>query len=212
MKEPIKNYIHQKYPTGSVTQWYNENPDLYARFGFKAHTGIDIVAPHGEPIMAVESGEVINVKDDPKGFGKHVRIASKTDTKRTYREWGYAHLSAIHVKVGQQVKAGEVIGLMGNTGFVVSGATPFWKHNPYAGTHLHLQCRMIVEKKGGWSYPGSDMKIDVIDYDNGYKGCFDIGPLLSSISHPTKRQQQMLTIISLQKTVISLLEKLIARR
>jgi murein DD-endopeptidase MepM/ murein hydrolase activator NlpD len=47
-------------------------------------------------------------------------------------------LTRIDVFLGQQVEAGAQIGLMGNTGFIVSGLTPYWRYNPYAGTHLHL--------------------------------------------------------------------------
>jgi murein DD-endopeptidase MepM/ murein hydrolase activator NlpD len=204
MNAPIKNFKLAYHPEGSITQFFGENPDLYARFGFVGHTGVDVVAPHGEPIMAVEGGIVVDVKYDPKGFGKHVRILSPTGEQGKHREWAYGHLSAIHVTVGERVKAGEVIGLMGNTGFVVSGATPFWEVNPYAGTHLHLQCRIAREDNTGWSYPGSNLKIQIENYNNGYKGCFDIAPFFKSNA---PRIQKMLTIISLLKTVISLLKK-----
>lgn len=214
MHKPIKNYKHALYPEGSITQWFDENPSLYRRFGFKGHTGLDIVAPHGEPILAVEEGLVTDVKYDPEGFGKHVRILSAMPDGKTYREWGYAHLSKIHVVVGEHVNAGEQIGLMGNTGFVVSGATPFWEYNPYAGTHLHLQCRLAEKDPEGWRYTTKGPRINILNYGNGYKGCFDIAPFFVNDSgfENTPKGKQYLTIISLQKTIIGLLQKLIGRR
>lgn len=213
MKDPIKNFQLAPYPSGDITQFFGENPGLYRRFGLKAHTGLDIVAPHGEPIYAVEGGEVINVKYDPDGFGKHVRILSPIEGTTQYREWTYGHLSAIHVTIGSVIPAGKQIGLMGNTGFVVSGATPFWEYNPYAGTHLHLQARRAKLDPDGWSYPNSDVKIQIVDYDNGYKGCYDIAPHFNFPDFSdTPKGKQMLTIISLQKTLIGILKKLVALR
>jgi hypothetical protein len=51
---------------------------------------------------------------------------------------------------------------MGNTGFVVSGNTPYWEVNPYAGTHVHFGLRLYKDGQ-------------VQNYDNGFKG--SINPL-----------------------------------
>jgi len=169
MKPPVNNFNFLKYPYGDCTQWYGENPKLYQTIGLASHNGVDIVRPHGEHLFAVEDGIVVDVKDDPKGYGKHIRLFNKEIT----REWSYGHLHFIGVKQGQEVKAGQFVGLMGNTGFVVSGNTPYWKHNPYAGTHLHLGLREIISDKRGWSYKGSDIKIKTLNYSNGNKGSVD---------------------------------------
>lgn len=159
------------YPLGDVTQWYAQNPKLYESMGLKGHNGIDIVRPWGEHLYAVEGGVVCDLKDDPSGYGMHVRILSTVKARGEYREWTYGHLSHINVKLGEKVAEGQYIGNMGNTGFVVSGSTPYWGSNPYAGTHLHLGCRDIIGSSTGWKYPyeGSP-KVRVVDYENGYKG------------------------------------------
>lgn len=159
MKTPIKNCKWAKYPLGDVTQWIGENVPLYKGLGIglnNGHNGIDLVRPWGEHMYAVEKGKVSDVKQDAGGYGKHVRIRS-ADGKR---EWTYGHCSGIYVTKGQEVAEGQFIATMGNTGFVVSGNTPYWKVNPYAGTHVHFGLRLYKNGK-------------VQNYDNGSLGAVD---------------------------------------
>ena len=168
-----------KYPIGDVTQWFGENPELYQKYGSTvAHNGIDIVRPWGEHLFAVEDGVIAETKEDEGGYGKHVRLLSKP-VDGVLRDWAYGHLSYINVKPGQEVRAGQYIGNMGNTGFVVSDArgNGFWDTNPYAGTHLHLGVRDVKHDKDGWKYRGYDRGLRVLDYGNGYKGRYDPLPL-----------------------------------
>ena len=173
MKVPFENCVFKAYPQGSVTQFFGENPKLYASMGLAGHNGIDLVAPHGTPMVAIESGIVVEVNNNPKGYGKHLRIVSKKSKKGLCNEWTYGHCDTISVTIGQEVEEGQVVATMGNTGFVVSGQTAFWKFNPFAGTHLHLGLRKIKKDPKGWSYVGSKVKISVPNYGNGYKGAID---------------------------------------
>jgi murein DD-endopeptidase MepM/ murein hydrolase activator NlpD len=209
--KPIDNFVPKLFPQGSITQWFGESPELYKKVcpvGAPCHpsmtcptgtgcliyhNGIDIVAPWGTPIYAVEGGTVIDVKNDAGGYGKHIRIRSKTDTG--FREWVYGHASENLVVKGQRVVAGEMVQKMGNTGFVVSGATPFWKHNPYAGTHLHLGVRDL------------DKSLSVVNYNNGVFGCYDFKEMFEISDEEAIRRGLMLTVISLANQLISLLKK-----
>lgn len=179
--QPVKNCKWAKWPLGDVTQWFGENPELYQKYGSTiAHNGIDIVRPHGEHIYAPDDGVVASTKEDPTGYGKNVRLLTRKSVKYgEWYDWGFGHLSYIAVKPGQQVKKGQFIGKMGNTGFVVSNATGngYWDANPYAGTHLHLGVRIVREDPNGWSYDGYPTKFKVANYSNGYKGRFDPLPL-----------------------------------
>lgn len=208
MQPPVKNLKLSLYPTGDVTQWFAENPKLYAFMGLNGHNGIDIVRPHGEEMYAVEDGEVVSVEDDPKGFGMNVRIVSSRKNQNGYYNlWVYGHNSKNLVKQGDKVVAGQPVALMGNTGFVVSGNTPFWKNNPYAGTHLHIGLREVVKGKG-WSYPGSKVKLDVVNFANGFKGSIDPYPFLADLSRDqAEYRKQQLTIVSLLNTIKKLLSK-----
>lgn len=170
MTNPVKNFNWLKYPYGDCTQWFAESKGLYKLTD--GHNGIDIVRPHGEHLFACEGGTVTDVKDDPSGYGKHVRIRTKPNKMGIMRDWVYGHLHFIAVHEGEEVQEGKFIGTMGNTGFVVSNATGngFWKSNPYKGTHLHLGVRDVVKKDG---------KILALDYENGYFGRYDPLPFFA---------------------------------
>lgn len=202
MKAPIKDFVCKEYPNGSITQWFGENPALYSRFGMKAHNGVDIIAPWGTPIYAVEGGLVCEVKNTPEGYGKHIRILCDGN------EWTYGHLAEIDVELGQTVEAGQIVGLMGNTGFVVSGSTPYWKHNPYAGTHLHLGLRRYRLSKNGFKYNDKSPGISVLQYNNGYYGSVDFRDMLETAEVEKESITSLyLTIISLMKHIINLMNK-----
>ena len=194
MIAPIAGYKHASYPQGSVTQWFGLNPKLYGticyadsamlsgRYCMAGHNGIDIVAPWGTPMVAVVDGFVGDIKNSPDGYGKHLRIYREVDGK--LEEWTYGHCSEILAKHGQEVKAGEVVAKMGNTGFVVSGATPYWKYNPYAGTHLHLGKRLwrLWDGKGTYNmtFAGRFKAVEPLDYYNGYFGAVDFSRELAA--------------------------------
>jgi len=81
------------------------------------HYGVDLRASIGTSVKAMASGEVLGTGDTDvacKGasFGKWVFIKYNNGLSSTY-----GHLSVINAKVGQQVKAGDVVALSGNTGY-----------------------------------------------------------------------------------------------
>lgn len=183
MRTPVIALDLRYAPDGDITQFFGENPWLYAQFDMDGHNGIDIVRPWGEPLYAIEDGTVVAVKNDPHGYGKNVKyISDNPDEDGFYNEWVYGHNSENLVKLGDKVKRGQKIALMGNTGFTISGSTPYWKTNPYAGTHVHLGLRKVKKpKRGGWKYEGSDIAVEIQNYNNGYKGCVDPTPTMREI-------------------------------
>ncbi|MFW2381985.1 MAG: M23 family metallopeptidase [Acidimicrobiales bacterium] len=88
------------------------------------HEGIDIFAPEGERLVAAEGGEVTDIGVGTLG-GLKIWILGNSGSR-----WYYAHLMAFNpdLQVGDQVKAGDLIGYVGKTGNAIS--TP---------PHLHLQ-------------------------------------------------------------------------
>lgn len=93
---------------------------LVSGFGFRIHpiyktrrmhTGVDFLAPTGTPIYATGNGKVVEAERSNHGYGRMVVI----DHGYGYQTL-YAHLSQIRVREGQEIKRGEIIGLVGNTG------------------------------------------------------------------------------------------------
>jgi murein DD-endopeptidase MepM/ murein hydrolase activator NlpD len=88
------------------------------RFG-KLHAGIDLAAAEGTPYKAIHAGTVIQAGYNG-GFGYCVTVQVDEHTQIIY-----AHSRRVAVKVGDKVKAGQVLGQVGNTGYSY-------------GTHLHV--------------------------------------------------------------------------
>ena len=99
---------------GPITQLFGENPDLYKKWGFPGHNGIDYGIPNGTPISAAAAGTVAAVSFENGGYGNYVKL-SHTDGSKTYFTY-YAHLASAAVSAGQKVKAGTVVGFSNNTG------------------------------------------------------------------------------------------------
>ncbi len=95
---------------------------------WRSHNGVDMGAATGTPIYASRDGVVL--KAGPNGgFGNFVLIGHGNVINGKYTTTGYAHQSRVAVKVGQQVKQGQLIGYVGNTGL---STTP----------HLHFELRL----------------------------------------------------------------------
>ena len=77
----------------------------------KMHAGIDFTAPTGTPIQATGNGRVVRVERKRTGYGYNVMIDHGYGYKTLY-----AHMSRIDVTVGEEVKKGQQIGLVGTTG------------------------------------------------------------------------------------------------
>ena len=92
------------------------------------HSGTDIAVPEGTPILAAADGTVTvaNALDSWGGsYGYYVKL-DHGDGLTTL----YAHCSSICVTAGQQVKAGEVIAYVGQTGRVTGPHLHFEVHSP----------------------------------------------------------------------------------
>lgn len=96
-------------------------PRIHPVYGYRScHTGVDVRAGAGTPIRAAQSGIVAGV-DNGGPYGLHTLIAHGDGVASMY-----AHQSRAAVQVGQRVKAGDVIGYVGSTGWVT-------------GPHLHYE-------------------------------------------------------------------------
>ena len=92
------------------------------RFG-KLHTGVDIAAPIGTPIVAAASGVVVFAGWSNKGLGYQVSIRHPDGNVSVY-----GHNQRLLVTSAQSVEQGQQIAEMGSTGFST-------------GPHLHFEIR-----------------------------------------------------------------------
>jgi len=177
---PFKGFINKSYPQGSCSQWFGENPALYGQppHYLKGHNGIDYVAPYGTPMVAIKDGFICDVSTDPvTGYGYEIRLRTKSN-----EVWIYAHMSKVGVKLNQEVKAGDYVGDMGNTGFVVSSidGNGFWVRgsNKHAGTHLHTAKRKVHDYVAGvdtaWHGSHRGVLYTIENMNNGYNGWLDV--------------------------------------
>lgn len=102
--QPVMNRDLSRLASG---YGYRIDPIYHVR---RFHAGMDFAAPTGTDIFATGNGKVLSAGWE-QGFGLCVKI----DHGYNYMTL-YAHMSKIMVRQGQNVKRGEVIGLVGNTG------------------------------------------------------------------------------------------------
>jgi murein DD-endopeptidase MepM/ murein hydrolase activator NlpD len=95
------------------------------------HLGVDIIAPEGKLLYAVNDGKITKVYRDYPGSlaGNGVRL---TMADGTYFFYAHMHEIAEGIELGVPVKAGQILGTVGNTG---SSGT----------NHLHLE----IHPQGG---------------------------------------------------------------
>ena len=85
------------------------------------HPGVDLRAPRGTAVYAMDEGIVVEVEQVLVGYGHFVRIAHKGTMSSLY-----AHLNKLQVKPGDKVSKGQIIGDVGMTGWTT-------------GPHLHFE-------------------------------------------------------------------------
>ncbi|MBY0088717.1 stalk domain-containing protein [Brevibacillus brevis] len=109
---------------GSDREWTETNSG-----SVRSHEGIDIMAPKGTPIYSVSDGTINKVGWNTYG-GWRVNI---TDENGQYRMY-YAHLQAYvpGLYVGKTIKAGQLIGFVGDTGYGGTGTVGMFE------PHLHF--------------------------------------------------------------------------
>ena len=117
----------------------------------RMHTGTDIAAPEGTPVLAAMSGKVL-LADNLGGYGLTIALEHSDGTQQTL----YGHLSAIFVKPGELIQQGAVIGRVGSTG-------------NSTGPHLHLEFRQLTD--AGWMAidPGTQLANSMNDLSTALK-------------------------------------------
>jgi murein DD-endopeptidase MepM/ murein hydrolase activator NlpD len=107
-----------------------------ARGATRIHNAMDIMAPRGTPVVAVDAGTVERLGNGGAG-GITIYQVDEAGRYSFY----YAHLDrlAAGLAVGRKVRRGEVLGYVGTTG-----------NAPASAPHLHFAIYAIGEGKGRW--------------------------------------------------------------
>lgn len=168
------------WPTNHVRviQPFGVNPDFYRDFNLPGHEGVDIEAAENEPIFCVAPGQVkmVNTLEAYQAnnhpYGVHVRVAH-ADGYETI----YAHFKELHVREGDLVGTGHVLGLADHTGNVF-GTPP---------DHLHLTLKYAGESTPG--YP--DRVIDPMPFLRPLMQPFEGGAGESLEAAPTRVAEKL---------------------
>ncbi|HXW01252.1 MAG TPA: peptidoglycan DD-metalloendopeptidase family protein, partial [Anaerolineae bacterium] len=177
----IPNYLEVAdhfWFTRPFTEAYQSWGSYYYPYGTNAggkyfwHFGVDIQSAHGQPIVAVGDGTVVHAGPDttvqtqlgpwPDFYGQAVIIMhdQRWENQPVYTLYG--HVSRVLVSVGQPVKAGQPIALVGGLGVAI-------------GPHLHLEVRQGAGTYDDTRNPDLWVKPDpgygvvagrVVDYQN----------------------------------------------
>lgn len=130
------------YPVTFAFGATSENEEIkkkFSKWGIVGHNGIDYGLPEGTEVIAAADGKVSKLGENGD-FGISVILE---------HSWGqslYAHLKEVKVSQNQEVKAGDILGLSGQTGAAF-------------GAHLHFA-----------------IKPNDADLNNGYLGFIDPSP------------------------------------
>ncbi len=127
-----------------------DNRTVTSHFGYRAsfkrnHYGTDIKVYVGDTIRAAFDGKVRVVDYEGKGYGNYVIIRHPNGLETLY-----GHMSKHLVKENQDVKAGQPIGLGGNTG-------------RSTGSHLHFETRFLgefIDPEKLFSFEAADARAD----------------------------------------------------
>lgn len=120
-------FLNQPTRGGDLTSGYGERWNSF-------HKGIDIAGDTGDDVFVALNGKVTYAEYNNGGYGNLIIVEHENDMK-TY----YGHLDKFHVKVGDEVKKGAVIGALGNTGFST-------------GPHLHFELRVNNDPVDPYDY------------------------------------------------------------
>ncbi len=114
-------------PLGESWSWPVEGGQVLSNFGARrrthTHKGLDIAGRSGQPVRAVQEGQVVYSGSSMSGYGKTV-ILDHGDGITSL----YAHNSSLLVRVGDRIQPGQVVARIGRSG----NAT---------GLHCHLEIR-----------------------------------------------------------------------
>jgi len=138
----LNNWIVPVVGNYVITTYYGEYHkaiDYYSYAGYNS----DILASNNGTVYAAYNNCIAGDASCNGRRGNYVIINHNNGDYYTM----YMHLNYVYVGVGTDVSAGDVIGSMGNTGYVIPSPS---SSNPYGGTHLHYEVYIGIPDRGGY--------------------------------------------------------------
>lgn len=139
----MKPEIYYPQDTWNITQeWGVSRPEIYSRFGFTQHNGIDVQLAPNKLVRAPFPCEVIKIGYQPNGGGIYISCISNEayefpDGKKAWILVDALHLKETRAIVGNKYDTGYVLAVGNNTGFST-------------GAHTHYQWRRVLKTPNGF--------------------------------------------------------------
>lgn len=184
--------------TWQVTQpWGIERPDVYSRFGFSAHNGVDVRLAPNKLIRAPFDGEIVQIDYQANGGGIYCSIMSTDrfmfpDGIEANVLWDFLHLESTQCVKGKHYLVGDVIAVADNTGFST-------------GSHTHHQVRRVYKTRNTWQDAdrnNANNSIDPTPYFKGYAKNY--ASIRTSIANAAKQvaiiSKKVTDLVANQKT------------
>ncbi len=141
---------------------YVTSPYGYRRRFRRMHKGIDLKAFTGDTVRAAFDGKIRITNYERRGYGNYIVIRHTNDLETVY-----GHLSKILIEENEVVRAGDPIGLAGNTGRSF-------------GSHLHFETRYMgyaINPSAIFDFPNQTTHTDTYTFDkNTYKKARNFSP------------------------------------
>ncbi|CAH0336091.1 hypothetical protein FVB9288_01765 [Flavobacterium sp. CECT 9288] len=167
----VREALEENYHEGEYTRniWYNPLKKMELRGWYRSgwlpneseyllktnvrdsgmHQGLDLYAPVGTTVYACVDGVRVRVGPDvSETYGKTITIKGFYEGKEYY--FFYAHLSERRIKIGDKVKAGDIIGETGKTGNANNLSSKM--------EHLHFEVRNKKSAQGAAVEPFKTIK------------------------------------------------------
>ena len=93
------------------------------------HNGVDFTPGGGSPIYSIADGLVTYSEVSDYGYGNHVRIVSTINGDQVEALYAHMQMNSSPLKVGDTIKVGDFVGLVGSTG-------------TSTGSHLHFEIKL----------------------------------------------------------------------
>lgn len=135
-----RNFSYSTSGTGSIRWPFPTAVPISSGFGDRVapcrycssdHRGVDFTPGEGTPIFAIADG-VVTAAEFGGGYGQYAYIEHEINGQRTLSVYAHMRRDSSPLRVGEDIKVGDFIGLVGNTG-------------TSTGAHLHFEIRINDE-------------------------------------------------------------------